>query len=68
VDIILQGRKILKIDIGCIRFLDSLSFFQQPLANLPKAFDLGVNVKKGDFPHGVNKKKNYRYIGRPPKY
>jgi len=38
VEPIMNGSKILKIDVSPIRFIDSLSFFLQPLSALPKSF------------------------------
>lgn len=40
INIVLQGRKILKMDINKVRFIDSLCFFQLPLSKLSKAFGL----------------------------
>ena len=36
-DIIMQGRKVLKLQEGNVKYIDSLSFFQLPLASLPAA-------------------------------
>jgi len=66
VQIIMNGRKILKIDVANVRLADSLSLFLQPLANLPKAFNLPLNLKKGDFPHLFNMPENWEYIGSLP--
>lgn len=63
--IIMTGRKILKIDVSNVRFIDSLSFFLQPLASLPKAFGLQC-ISKGTFPHLFNKQENYDYVGSLP--
>lgn len=59
---IMTGSKILKIDIGNVRFLDACSFFQCPLKALPKCFDMKMNFKKGDFPHLYNMRKNYHTV------
>lgn len=53
-DIILSGSKILRIKCGNIRFADSLNFFQQRLADLPKSFGFEDKAKKGYFPHFFN--------------
>ena len=58
---VFAGSKILKIDVGVVRFLDSVSFLQMPLASVAKAFSLPN--QKGDFPHHANKPENYDYIG-----
>jgi hypothetical protein len=50
---VMKGTKIMKIDVGNVRFMDSLLFFQQALSSLPKAFDL-EDAEKGHFPHYVN--------------
>ncbi|KAF4517456.1 hypothetical protein B566_EDAN004494 [Ephemera danica] len=59
------GAKILFLDIpgGRIKFIDSLSFFQMKLADLPKAFGLPDFFKKGYFPHGFNTLDNQNYVG-----
>jgi len=54
------------MDAGNVRFIDSLSFFLQPLSALPKAFGLPMDLKKGDFPHLFNTPANYDYIGPLP--
>lgn len=53
-DPILKGTKIIRMEVGEIRFMDSLLFFNMPLSKLPKAYGL-TNVMKGDFPFGVLK-------------
>jgi hypothetical protein len=50
---VMKGTKVMKIDVGNVRFIDSLLFFQQALASLPKAFDL-EDSEKGHFPHYLN--------------
>lgn len=65
-NIVLQGRKILKMDINGIRFIDSLMFFQLPLSKLPKAFGLENTLQKGSFPY-LFCPENYRsYDGALP--
>ena len=63
---IMYGNKILRLDIHNVRFIDSLSFFMQPLAVLPKAFTLEEKIKKGFFPHRFNKIKYWNYKGDIP--
>lgn len=63
---IFNGTKIAKIDVGMVRFLDSISFFLLPLSALPKAFQFPYPIKKGCFPHKFNKPENYGYIGSYP--
>jgi len=45
---VMKATKLMKIDIENVRYIDSLLFFQQPLAALPKAFDF-VETKKISF-------------------
>src|SRR5882757_50657 len=66
VEVIMRGRKILLIKCGNIKMLDSLNFFLLPLSKLPKALDIGINVKKGEFPHLFNLPENENYIGKLP--
>ncbi|XP_074604152.1 uncharacterized protein LOC141857561 [Brevipalpus obovatus] len=64
---ILNGNKILKIDVNNVRFLDSLSFFQLPLDTLPKTFGLDSSIiAKGMFPHRFNTRANQSYVGKLP--
>jgi hypothetical protein len=64
--ITMNGLKVLKIDINNVHFIDSLSFFQQPLASLPKSFGFQNVVQKGFFPHLFNREENYQYEGNIP--
>lgn len=61
---VLTGKKILKIEIGNVRFMDSLSFLLLPLAKLPNVF--GLAEEKGHFPHLFNKPENLTYQGDLP--
>lgn len=49
--IIQTGTKLLKVSIGNVDFLDSISLLQQPLAALPKSFGFSDRVVKGHFPY-----------------
>ena len=63
--LVASGHKIQKIQIGTyLRLMDSLLFFQQPLAALPKAF--GFEGEKGIFPHAFNRRENEEYDGALP--
>ena len=64
--IILQGLKVLKVGVNNVDFIDSLCFFQQPLASLPKSFGFENHVVKGFFPHMFNNGENWRYVGPIP--
>ena len=58
---IMGGTKIFKIDVGNIRFIDSLLFFQRALADLPKMFGI-VGEEKGFFPHYLNTPSNQSLV------
>ena len=60
-----NGAKLLQVVFDRIRFIDSLSFFQFPLAQFPKTFGL-KELKKGHFPHLFNKPQNQDYVGPIP--
>ena len=48
----------------CLRFVDTLQFFQQPLADLSGTYNL--DTIKGDFPHLSNTPENQNYKGVVP--
>jgi hypothetical protein len=48
--IIVRGMQLIKIEIGTIKILDSLSFLPFALGEFPKAFNI-KEVKKGFFPY-----------------
>lgn len=58
-EVVMTGSRILKMDVGNVRFIDTLSLFQQPLASLPKSFGFQDKVVKGHFPHKFNTPDNY---------
>ena len=60
-----NGGKLLQVTFDCIRFIDSLSFFQMPLSTFPKTFGL-TELKKGHFPHLFNTPANEEYVGPIP--
>lgn len=62
--IIINGTKIMKIQVGRYTFLDSLNYLCSPLSKLPKMFDF--NYKKGWFPHLFHTHENIDYIGKYP--
>lgn len=67
IDPVFNGTKILKLDIGLVRFIDSLSFLPLKLSELPKAFPVCYKqLRKGTFPHLFNKPENYDYVGCMP--
>ena len=60
-----NGCKLLEVRHDKIRFIDSLSFFQMPLAAFPKTFGL-TELKKGYFPHKFNLPEHQEYVGPIP--
>ena len=60
-----NGGKVLELRVEITRFIDSLSFFQMPLADFPKTFGL-TEQKKGYFPHLFNTPGNQDYVGNIP--
>jgi len=62
---VMNGLKICKLDVGNVRFIDSLNLFQQRLSALPKSFGF-ESMAKGDFPHKFNVHENRSYIGQWP--
>jgi len=64
-EVILNGAKVISLKIGNIHFKDSLMFVPQKLSSLPKAFGLS-ELRKGFFPHLMNRKEFYSYIGPMP--
>ena len=65
-NVILNGSKIVKIEMYRARFIDSLNYFHMKLSALPKAFGLGDSLKKGYFPHLFTSKETINYIGDYP--
>ena len=63
--VIMNGSKILLIEIANVKFLDSLKYFQMPLSSLPKAYGL-EDMEKGVFPHLFNTSENQSYEGPLP--
>lgn len=66
-NLIMRGSKIIIMEIGNVRFIDSLNYFPMALSKLPKTFQLSSGLKKGFFPHLFNIKENSNYIGKLPK-
>ena len=60
-----NGCKLLEVKHDCIRFIDSLSFFQMPLSAFPKTFGL-TELRKGYFPHKFNLPEHQTYVGPVP--
>ena len=60
-----NGCKLLQVQHDNIRFIDSLSFFEMPLAAFPKTFGL-TELKKGYFPHKFNIPDHQEYVGPVP--
>ena len=67
VETVFNGTKIVMIDCGIVRFIDSLSFLPLRLEKLPNAFpSRSITLQKGCFPHLFNKEENYSYVGPWP--
>ncbi|KAJ8683048.1 hypothetical protein QAD02_018840 [Eretmocerus hayati] len=64
-EVIANGRKIVCLTYGKVRFIDSLSYLPMKLADLSAAFDLPV--QKGYFPHKFNTLENMNHNGKWPK-
>ena len=64
-NMILNGRKIMSLDVQGVKFIDSLNFFPMSLAKLPRAFGLN-ELCKGYFPHLFNVPENQDYRGAIP--
>ncbi|KAJ8676910.1 hypothetical protein QAD02_012697 [Eretmocerus hayati] len=60
----MNGRKILMIEWGKLRFIDSLSHMPMELAALPKAF--GLTETKGFYPHKLEPTDERGNDGRYP--
>ena len=63
--VILNGTKIILMEIMNVKFLDSLNYLHKPLSALPKAYGLR-EIEKGTFPHLFNIPENQNYIGKLP--
>ena len=62
---IVNGAKILSLELPNVKFINSMNFFPMALSNFPKTF--GINeLKKGFFPHFFNTQQNQNYIGYMP--
>ena len=62
---IVNGAKILSLELPNIKFIDSMNFFPMALSNFPKTFGLN-EMKKGFFPHFFNTQQNQIYEGYMP--
>lgn len=61
----MAGAKIMAMEDGQVKFIDSLNFFPMALASFPKTFGI-TEMKKGFFPHFFNTKENEDYVGPIP--
>ena len=65
--IILNGCKIILLEVPRVKFLDSLLYFYQPLSSLPRTYGLERGeLTKGTFPHKFNRPENVTYCGKLP--
>ena len=63
--IICRGSKVMAVNAGDFRVIDSLNFLTMPLSQMPSVFGLD-NIRKGTFPVFFNKKENWDYVGPLP--
>ena len=63
--VILNGTKIILMEIMNVKFLDSLNYLHMLLSALPKAYGL-TEIEKGSFPHLFSIPENQNYIGELP--
>jgi len=63
--LIYRGSKIVSINVGKFRVIDSLNFLTFPLSQMPKVFGL-KGLKKGTFPFFFNQPANWNYKGPLP--
>ena len=59
---VMNGSKIILLEILHAKFIDSLNYFHILLNSLPKAYDL-PELEKGIFPHLSNTPQNQTYVG-----
>ena len=62
---IVNGAKILSMEVDGVKFIDSMCFLQMALSGFTKAFGL-KELKKGFFPHFFNTTENQEYVGEVP--
>ena len=62
---IVNGAKILSLELPNVKFIDSMNFFPMALSNFPKTFGLD-ELKKGFFPHFFNTQEHQIYEGYMP--
>jgi hypothetical protein len=63
--VILNGSKILSLEVCGIKFIDLYNFLPCALAKMHAAFGL-TELKKGYFPHFFNTTENQHYVGPYP--
>lgn len=67
-DILFKGKKVLKMKVKKVSWLDSLTYLKCSLRNVPKLCGLSIDFRKGFFPHDFNTPENRDYDGPlPPK-
>ena len=62
---IVNGAKILSLEIPNVKFIDSMNFLPMALSNFPKTFGIR-ELKKEFFPHFFNIQENQNYVGYMP--
>ena len=64
-ELVMNGAKVMCMEVGGLTFKDSLNFLPMALAKLPKMFDM-KELRKGYFPHLFNTHENQEYVGPMP--
>ena len=64
-EMIVNGAKLLMVELPRVKFIDSMNFFPMALSNFPKTFGL-KELRKGFFPHFFNTIQNQTYVGPMP--
>jgi hypothetical protein len=63
-ELIMNGQKIVSMEVEYLHFLQSVSYLPMPLRKLPQAF--GLSATKSWYLHFFNTKENMDYIGPIP--
>ena len=65
-NLVLAGNKIMTMNIGSVRFIDSINHFGCALAKLPEMYEFEKEIKKGIYPYNFNTLENESYVGVMP--
>ena len=64
-EMIVNGAKLLMVELPRVKFIDSMNYFPMALSNFPKTFGL-KELRNGFFPHFFNTIQNQTYVGPMP--